>query len=167
MCNQKGETINHILRAFLQDPGLDTDPGQCMVEFHVYTSPGWVRVGSIPADPDQFLFRSVERAGNYLPVRKMADEPCNHQFVLTLSAVLPMLFACAQLHGFLILMLQQQQLQATHRAIFFDFNRAATKLRRLNKRRKNRRVWVRQGRTEQWSDNSTGPKLSGNRSAIT
>ena len=86
----------------------------------------------------------------------MADEPCNHQFMLTLSAVLPMLFACAQLHGFLILMLmlmlmlQQQQLQATHRALFFDFNRAATRLRKLNKRRKNRRVWVRPGRTERW-----------------
>ena len=61
-----------------------------------------MRVGSISADLDQFLFRSVERAGNYLSVRKMADEPCNlqnHQFVFTLSAVLPMLFACAQLHA--------------------------------------------------------------------
>ena len=46
-----------------------------------------------------------------------------------------MLFACVQLHGFLILMLmlQQQQLQATHHALFLDFNRAATKLRKLNK----------------------------------
>ena len=125
-----------------------------------------MRAGSIPADPDQFLFRSVERAGNYLPVRKMVDEPWDHQFVLKLAVALPMLFACAQLHGFSIVMLQQQQLQATHRALFFDFNRAATKRRRLNKCRKNRRVWVRPGRTEQWSDNSTGPKLSGNRSAI-
>ena len=141
-----------ILRASLHDPGLDTDPGQFIAEFYVYTSPGWVRVGSISADPGQFLFRSVERAGNELSVRKMADEPCNHQFMLTLSAVLPMLFACAQLHGFLILMLmlQQQQLQATHRALFLDFNRAAIKFRKLNKRRKNRRVWVRPGRTEQW-----------------
>ena len=126
-----------------------------------------MRVGSIPADPGQFLFRPVERAGKYyFPVRKMADKPCNHQFVLKLANALQMLFACAQLHGFSILMLQQQQLQATHRALFFDFNRAATKLRRLNKRRKNRSVWDRSGRTEQWSDNSTAPKLSGNRSAI-
>ena len=46
-----------------------------------------------------------------------------------------MLFACAQLLGFLILMLmlQQQQLQAIPRPFFFDFNRAATKLRKLNK----------------------------------
>ena len=46
-----------------------------------------------------------------------------------------MLFACAQLLAFLILMLmlQKQQLQATHRPFFFDFNRAATKLRKLNK----------------------------------
>ena len=35
----------------------------------------------------------------------MADEPCNHQnhqFVLTVSAILPMLFADEQLHAFLI-----------------------------------------------------------------
>ena len=85
------------LRASLHEPGLDTDPGQ-------------------------FLLRSVERDGNYLSVRKMADQPCNHQnhqFVLTLSAILPRLFACAQLHGFLMLMLQQQQLQATHRVLRF------------------------------------------------
>ena len=46
-----------------------------------------------------------------------------------------MLFACAQLLAFLILMLmlQKQQLQATHRPFFFDFNREATKLRKLNK----------------------------------
>ena len=86
-------------RASLHEPGLDTDPGQFSVEFYDYTSPGWVKIASISADPDQFVFRSVERAGNYLSVRKMADEPCNlqnHQFVFTLSAVLPMLFACAQ-----------------------------------------------------------------------
>ena len=65
-----------------------------------------MRVGSISADPGQVLFRSVERAGNELSVRKMADEPCNHEFMLTLAAVLPILFACAQLHGFLLLMLQ-------------------------------------------------------------
>ena len=113
------------LRASLHDPGFDTDPGQFSVEFFVYMIPGQVRVGSISADPRQFLFRSVERAGNYF----------NHLFVLTLSAVLPMLFACAQLLAFLILMLmlQKQQLQATHRPFFFDFNRAATKLRKLNK----------------------------------
>ena len=89
-----------------------------------------MRVGSISADPGQFLFRSVERAGNCLSVRKMQPSIC-----LTLSAVLLMLFACAQLPGFLILMLilQQQQLQATHHPFFSDFNRAATKLRRLNK----------------------------------
>ena len=59
-----------------------------------------MRVGPISADPDQFLFPSVERAGNYLSVRRMADEPSNHQnhqVVFTLSAILPMLFACAQL----------------------------------------------------------------------
>ena len=45
-----------------------------------------------------------------------------------------MLFACAQLLAFLMLMLMlQKQLQATHRPFFFDFNRAATKLRKLNK----------------------------------
>ena len=38
-----------------------------------------MRVGSFSADPGQFPFRWVERAGNYLSVRKMADEPCNHQ----------------------------------------------------------------------------------------
>ena len=72
--------------------------------------------------------------------------------MLTLLAVLPMLFACLQLHGFLMLMLmlQQQQLLATHRALYFDLNRAGTKLYRLNKRRKNRRGWVRHGRIEQW-----------------
>ena len=32
----------------------------------------------------------------------------------------------------LMIMLQQQQLQATHHARFFDFNRAAAKLRKLN-----------------------------------
>ena len=63
-------------RAALHEPGLDTDPGQFSVEFYVYTSHGWARVESISADPGQFLFRSVERAGNYLSVRKMADEPC-------------------------------------------------------------------------------------------
>ena len=65
-----------------------------------------MRVGSTSADPGQFVFRSVEMAGNYLSARKLADEPCshqNHQFVLTLSAILPMLFACAQLYGFLML----------------------------------------------------------------
>lgn len=72
------------LRASLHEPGLETDPGQFSVEYYVYMSPGWVRVGSVP-------FRWVERAGDYLSVRKMADEPCNHnnhQFVLTLSAIL-------------------------------------------------------------------------------
>ena len=50
-----------------------------------------MRVGSFSADLGQFPFRWVERAGDYLPVRKMADEPCNHhnhQLVLTLSAIL-------------------------------------------------------------------------------
>ena len=55
----------YFTKASLHDPGLDTDPGQFSVEFYVYTSPGWVRVGSIVGDPGQFLFRSVERAGNY------------------------------------------------------------------------------------------------------
>ena len=112
-----------------------------------------MRAASISLDPGQFLFARLEGLVTTLSVREMADETCNHhQFVFTLSAILPMLFACAQLHGFLLLMimLQQQQLHATHRALFFDFNRAAAKLRRLNKRRKNRRVWVRPGRTEQW-----------------
>ena len=69
----------NTLRASLHEPGLDTDPGQFSVEFYVYTSPGWERVGSFSADPGQFHFRWVERAGDYLSVRKMADEPCNHQ----------------------------------------------------------------------------------------
>ena len=80
--------------AALHDPGLDTDPGQLSVEFYVCTSPGWVTVGSFSDGPGQFLFHPVERAGNYLSVRKMADEPCNHQnhqLVLTLPAILPML----------------------------------------------------------------------------
>ena len=67
------------LRASLHEPGLDTDPGQFSVEFYVYTSPGLVRAGSFSADPGQFSFRWVERAGDYLSVRKMVDEPCNHQ----------------------------------------------------------------------------------------
>ena len=54
------------LRAALYEPELDADPGQFSLELYVYTNPGWVRVGSISADPGQFLFRSVERAGNYL-----------------------------------------------------------------------------------------------------
>ena len=44
-----------------------------------------MRVGSFSADPGQFPFRWVERAGDYLSVRKMAGEPCshhNHPFVL-------------------------------------------------------------------------------------
>ena len=146
---------NSRVGACLHEPGLDINPGQFSVEFYVYTSPDWVRVGSISADPGQFLLCSVERACDYLSVRKMADERCNHQnhqFVLMLSAILPVLFACAQLHAFLMLMimLQQQQVHATHRALFFDFNGAAAKLCKLNKRRKNRLVWVRPGRTEQW-----------------
>ena len=80
-----------LRRASLHEPGLDTDPGQFSVEYYVYMSPGWVRVGSFSADPGQFPFRWVERAGDYLSVSKMADEPCNHhnhQFALTLSAIL-------------------------------------------------------------------------------
>ena len=48
-----------------------------------------MRVGSISADPGQLVFRSIERAGNYLSVRKMADEPC--KFVLTLSGIFMLL----------------------------------------------------------------------------
>ena len=59
------ENFTVILRASLQDPRLDNDPGQFSIKFYVYTSPGWVRVGSIVGDPGQFLFRLVERAGNY------------------------------------------------------------------------------------------------------
>ena len=84
-----------------------------------------MRAASISLDPGQFLFALLEGLVTTLSVREMADETCNHhQFVFTLSAILPMLFACAQLHGFLLLMimLQQQQLHATHRALFFDFN---------------------------------------------
>ena len=64
-CSVGNEFDRCLLRVSLHDPGLDTDPGQFSGEFYVYTSPGWVRVGSIVGDPGQFLFRSVERAGNY------------------------------------------------------------------------------------------------------
>ena len=45
----------NFVRASLHEPGLDTDPGQFSVEYYVYVSPGWVRVGSFSADPGQFL----------------------------------------------------------------------------------------------------------------
>ena len=94
------ERIKLPVRASLHDPGLNTDPGQFGVEFYVYTSPGWVRAASISLDPGQFLFARLEGLVTTLSVREMADETCNHhQFVFTLSAILPMLFACAQLHG--------------------------------------------------------------------
>ena len=48
------------LRASLHEPGLDTDPGQFSVEYYVYMSPGWVRVGSFSADPGQFPFAGLK-----------------------------------------------------------------------------------------------------------
>ena len=39
-------SVSWLLRASLQEPGLDTDPGQFSVEYYVYMIPGWVRVGS-------------------------------------------------------------------------------------------------------------------------
>ena len=47
-------------RASLHEPGLDTDPGQFSVEYYVYMSPGWVRVGSFSADPGQFPFAGLK-----------------------------------------------------------------------------------------------------------
>ena len=43
-----------VFRASLHEPGLNTDPGLFSVDYHVYISPGWVRVGSFSADPGQF-----------------------------------------------------------------------------------------------------------------
>ena len=64
-CPSVGRTL---LRASLHEPGLDTDPGQFSVEYYVYMSPGWARVGSFSADPGQFPFRWVERAGQSICV---------------------------------------------------------------------------------------------------
>ena len=133
--------------------GYSFPPGKplefCLCLGPLYTTPGWapIRVSSASnftftraraewglgqsrATRVSFIFAGLKGL-----VTTCQWEKCNHQFVLALSAILPMLFACAQLHGFLILMLmlQQQQLQATHRPFFFDFNGAATKLRKLNK----------------------------------
>ena len=50
----------NFVRASLHEPGLDTDPGQFSVEYYVYMSPGWVRVGSFSADPGQFPFARLK-----------------------------------------------------------------------------------------------------------
>ena len=60
----KPRSCKRCLKASLHEPGLDTDPGQFSVEYYVYMSPGWVRVGPFSADPGQFPFRLVERAGD-------------------------------------------------------------------------------------------------------
>ena len=68
--HRPGSVQRRILR--LHEPGLGE---------------GWVILGW----PGSVPFRWVERASDYLSVRKMADEPCNHnnqQFVLTLSVIL-------------------------------------------------------------------------------
>ena len=56
-----------------------------------------------------------------------------HQFALMLSAILPVLSACAQLHGVLLMMImyQLQQRQITHCQIILDINKVAAKLRTI------------------------------------
>ena len=90
----------------------------------LYMSPGWTLTRSVQRQilrlhelglgrfrvtlvwPSSVSFSLVDKAGDYLSMRKMVDELCNHyQFVLTVSAILPMLFACLQLHGFLMLVI--------------------------------------------------------------
>ena len=91
--------------------------------------------------------------------------PANDQRILVvcLSAILPLLLACVQLHGVLLVLLMKQQnkLQLAYRQLLSEWNNNNKKIRALKKLkiRRKRCRWTNPGRTDKWWQNMLNGKL--------